>query len=79
MNNDTDDHDYSDFVECWQCSGIGLLAGCFEDCCSGGDCDPDDPENCCSPSRCDICRGKGGWHREQKDDPSLPVNPGNPA
>lgn len=49
------------WVECWQCYGVGLLAGCFEDCCSGADCDPEDAENCCSPSRCDICKGKGGY------------------
>lgn len=48
-------------VECWQCGGTGLLAGCFEDCCSGADCDPDDSENCCAPTRCDICRGKGAY------------------
>lgn len=56
-----DPHDDWDVTECWQCSGTGLLAGCFEDCCSGADCDPEDPENCCSPSRCDICRGKGSY------------------
>lgn len=51
----------AEWVECWQCSGVGQLAGCFEDCCSGADCDPDDAENCCAPSRCDICKGEGGW------------------
>lgn len=56
-----DFEDHSEHVECWQCSGIGLLAGCFEDCCSGDDCDPDDPELCCCPSKCDVCNGKGGW------------------
>lgn len=48
-------------TECWQCGGAGLIAGCFEDCCSGADCDPDDPEFCCAPSRCDICGGKGSY------------------
>jgi hypothetical protein len=47
--------------ECWQCGGIGLTPGCFEDCCSGADCDPDDAETCCSPSRCDVCGGKGSY------------------
>jgi hypothetical protein len=55
------DDDLGPFVECWQCGGVGLLAGCFEDCCSGADCDPDDAENCCCPRRCDVCKGKGGW------------------
>jgi len=41
--------------ECWQCGGIGMVAGCFEDTCCGEDCDPDDAETCCSPRRCDIC------------------------
>jgi len=46
-------------VECWKCGGVGMLAGCFEDCCSGADCDPEDAA--CAPMCCDICRGKGGW------------------
>lgn len=46
--------------DCWQCSGNGRIAGCFEDTCvCGGD---DDPDTCCSPRRCDICRGKGGFY-----------------
>jgi hypothetical protein len=47
-------------VECWQCGGNGKIAGCFEDtcCCTG---DPEDPDECCAPSRCDICRGKGRY------------------
>lgn len=49
------------WTECWQCDGIGMLAGCFEDTCCGAYCDPDDAETCCSPRRCDVCRGKGGW------------------
>lgn len=48
-------------VECWQCSGIGKVAGCFEDTCCGADCDPDDAEYCCAPSRCDVCRGVGSY------------------
>ena len=56
-----DDHDDGDWIECWQCCGIGRMPGCFEDCCSGADCDPDDAYLCCSPRRCDVCRGKGGW------------------
>lgn len=50
--------------ECWNCGGMGQIAGCFEDCCSGADCDPEDPEYCCAPSRCDVCRGKGYFQRE---------------
>lgn len=46
-------------VECWQCGGNGKIAGCFEDCCSCGA--DDDPDFCCSPSRCDICKGKGSY------------------
>lgn len=61
----SDPMDMRPWIGCWQCGETGLLAGCFEDCCSGADCDPDDPENCCSPSRCDICRGKGGWHESE--------------
>lgn len=44
-------------VECWNCAGNGLIAGCFEDCCSCGY--DGDPDYCCSPYRCDICKGKG--------------------
>lgn len=55
-------HDMDDdMVECWKCSGVGRLPGCFEDCCSGADCDPEDADLCCAPSRCDVCGGKGGW------------------
>lgn len=54
-----DEHN-SSWIECWQCAGVGQLPGCFEDCCSGADCDPEDAESCCAPSRCDVCRGKGG-------------------
>lgn len=54
-------HNYDDWVECWQCFGNGRLAGCFEDCCVGADCDPEDPDFFCSPSKCDVCKGKGGW------------------
>ena len=63
-----------DTVECWNCGGLGMTPGCFEDCCSGADCDPDDAETCCSPRRCDVCRGRGGWPREAlsrtKDNPN---------
>ncbi len=48
-------------VECWQCGGVGKLAGCFEDCCSGADSDPEDAEYCCAPTRCDVCKGRGGY------------------
>lgn len=54
-------NDFAPWTECWNCGGIGLTAGCFEDCCSGADCDPEDAELCCAPSKCDICRGRGGW------------------
>ena len=54
--------EYDDWVECWQCQGDKMTPGCFEDCCSGADCDPDDVDLCCSPRRCDVCEGKGGWH-----------------
>lgn len=46
---------------CWQCGGTGMLAGCFEDTCCGADCDPEDPEYSCAPSRCDACGGKGDF------------------
>ena len=49
------------YVDCWQCGGHGMIAGCFEDCCSCTG-DPDDPDDCCSPRRCDICKGKGGYN-----------------
>jgi hypothetical protein len=59
-------YDRSDrWIECWQCGGTGATAGCFEDTCCGSDCDPEDPEFCCAPSDCDICRGKGGWDNEE--------------
>lgn len=56
------------WIECWQCFGIGALAGCFEDICCGADCDPEDPAFCCAPSRCDICHGKGGWEEKEQGD-----------
>ena len=52
------DHDW---IVCWQCEGAGRVPDCFEDCCSGMDCDPDDPDLCCNPKRCDVCNGKRGW------------------
>lgn len=64
-----DDHDYSEFVECWDCGGDGGRASCMSDCCpfEGGE------EMCDEPAcwrRCDVCEGKGGWARED-DSPSL--------
>lgn len=59
-----DPTNFASWIDCWQCGGVGMLAGCFEDCCSGADCDPEDAECCCCPSRCDVCKGKGGWHEE---------------
>ena len=47
-------------VEIWQCDGNGQIAGCFEDCCSCTG-DPEDPDECCAPRRCSVCKGKGGW------------------
>lgn len=61
----SDPLDMRPWIDCWQCGGIGDVAGCFEDCCSGADCDPDDAESCCAPRRCDVCRGKGGWHEAE--------------
>lgn len=61
--------EYDDWVECWQCSGDGRTAGCFEDCCSGADCDPDDTDLCCSPRLCDVCKGGGGWHATENATP----------
>lgn len=55
------DDDGNEIHECWQCSGTGSKAGCFEDTCCGMDCDPEEPEYCCAPSRCDICMGKGSY------------------
>jgi hypothetical protein len=48
------------WVDCWQCGGHGSIGGCFEDCCSCMG-DPDDPDTCCSPRKCDICRGEGRY------------------
>lgn len=59
-----------DWIECWQCGGVGTTPGCFEDFCSGADCDPDDAELCCSPSRCDVCKGHGGWYPNKADSPA---------
>lgn len=50
--------DFEETDECWQCNGDGNIAGCFEDCCSCMG-DPDDPDECCAPRRCDVCKGKG--------------------
>jgi hypothetical protein len=65
------DYDDDDWIECWQCAGLGRTAGCFEDCCSGADCDPDDAELCCAPSACDVCHGKGGWHHPESPELAL--------
>jgi hypothetical protein len=63
--------DYGDWIECWQCYGVGMTPGCFEDCCSGADCDPDDAELCCAPNTCDVCHGKGGWDRPESPEPAV--------
>lgn len=55
------DDDGNEIYECWQCFGVGQLAGCFEDTCSGADCDPDAAEWCCAPTTCDICQGEGRY------------------
>ena len=47
-------------IECWNCGGDGRIAGCFEDTCSCMG-DPTEPDDCCAPRRCDICKGKGGY------------------
>lgn len=56
--------DTGPWVDCWQCGGHGALAGCFEDTCVCGA--EDDPDECCAPSRCDICCGEGGWFAAAK-------------
>lgn len=65
-----DSYDDGPWIECWQCYGFGVTPGCFEDCCSGADCDPDDPEFCCAPNRCDVCHGKGGWPQPEVTTPA---------
>lgn len=62
----TDDFDDGDFVQCWQCFGEGVLAGCYEDTCVCAG-DPEDPALCCAPETCDICHGKGGSKQEAAD------------
>lgn len=55
---DTFDHD-GPWTDCWQCNAQGKIANCFEDCCvCGGE---DDPDTCCNPRTCDVCKGKRGW------------------
>ena len=54
----------NDGVECWNCGGRGVIAGCLEDTCSC-DGDPDDLEYCCAPRYCDICDGRGGWDKTE--------------
>lgn len=63
MPADTPEYMAPAWIDCWQCAGNGKVADCFEDCCS---ClgDPDDPDDCCNPRRCDVCKGKGGWLKE---------------
>lgn len=61
------------WVECWQCNGEGMLPGCFEDTCCGADCDPEDAAFCCAPSKCDVCKGKGGWEQIESQPPSKPI------
>jgi hypothetical protein len=60
------------WIDCWQCGGVGMTAGCFEDCCSGADCDPEDADLCCWPNTCDVCHGKGGWEHVPEKKPNLP-------
>jgi hypothetical protein len=62
------------WFECWQCNGLGKVAGCVEDYCPGVFCDPDDVELCCAPSQCDVCDGKGGWPRESTTPLPAPNN-----
>jgi hypothetical protein len=57
--------DYREWIECWQCAGDGELADCWEEyACI-------DPEGGCDEcmKRCDICRGKGGWHAPEDSAP----------
>lgn len=64
MQTDFDDEDVTYlpdgrvWVGCWSCGGEGTAGhDCGEDCCA-----------CLWPEdnvTCDICRGKGGWYREQ--------------
>jgi hypothetical protein len=42
--------------ECPNCGGLGIVPGCFEDFCSGADCDPEDAEWCCAPMECGWCK-----------------------
>ena len=60
---ETDDYS-SDWIECWNCGGHGRTAGCFEDTCSCTG-DESDPDGCCAPKRCDVCRGGGGWEHPE--------------
>ena len=62
------EHEYEGpWVECWQCFGHGKVGGCFEDTCTGANCDPEDPDFCCWPRKCDVCDGKGGWEIEDSE------------
>ena len=38
--------------DCPFCNGSGRVPGCFEDFCSGADCDPEDADFCCMPQPC---------------------------
>lgn len=60
---DWEGESWDEWIECDNCGGTGLIAGCFEDTCSCTG-DPEDPEDCCAPSRCDVCHGKCGWERK---------------
>ena len=53
--------------ECPNCGGLGIVAGCFEDSCSGADCDPEDAEYCCAPSLCDWCKPGGSAENADAD------------
>lgn len=54
------DGDIMDWIECWQCGGEGYSDhDCGEDTC----CCLDPEDNV----RCDVCNGKGGWHRAPAD------------
>ncbi len=52
------------WIDCWSCFGEGEHADCFEEfACI-------DPESGCDSclTRCDICKGAGGWFMKPAED-----------
>lgn len=61
------EHDFREFIDCWDCGGEGYIADCFDGFCMNAE------EGCDFCTRaCSTCRGKGGWYAPEDDDAKAP-------